>query len=234
MSEAPADIRLLELPIKYASIAAVVWAASSFVLGYFYEFMAFASLDLQSTRESWREVRAIAGFSFDRSIRYFIFYFLILLSLVCFDRSKIRASSWGLYVLFAAIPAVMSFMPYIFSSGLNASSYWAMLAMLVALIFVGGGPKSPSKRIRLFFYLLVLAILTTHVLSDVSAWSDELYKALIQSNTSVVVERKLWLSLLYLAPATTLSLMVNFYLIYRIPSNFFWEYREVEEFHGQP
>jgi hypothetical protein len=46
MNEAPADIRLLELPIKYASIAAIVWAASLFILRNFYEFMAFASRDM--------------------------------------------------------------------------------------------------------------------------------------------------------------------------------------------
>ena len=142
----------------------LVFVVSSFILGHLYQFLASSALGMSGINNaSWSEISAISGLSIDRAIRYFIFYFMTLLSLVCVAKSSVRSSPWGLLISLMAIPSLMSFVPFLFSDEFRASSLWALLAMLFALIFIGSESKTSSKTSRIFFFLLMATILTTDI-----------------------------------------------------------------------
>lgn len=218
------DAHIIEKPIKYASLAALVFAGSAFLLGYVYQSLAFAAMDMSSVNSgSWGEIQAISAFSIDRTIRYFIFYFMTFLSLACFARSSVRSSPWALLILFAAIPSVMSFVPFLFSDDFRAGSHWALLAMLIALIFLGVGPKASSRPMRLFFFLLVVTILLNGIISEASMWLNEIHKVALKVYGERLAEGKAWPSLFYFAPVALVTSGVTAYLIYWLPRNFIRE-----------
>lgn len=214
------NIHLLELPVKHALVAAILYVVTSFLLGYLYQFLALASIDMSRTNGVWEEIKALGEFSLYRAIRYFVFYFFVFLGLVCFSRFTAKSSPWGVFILFALIPSAMSFIPFLFSGEFQVSPHWALTAMLIVLVFFGGDRKTEAKQIRIFFALLVIAILAPDILSDAFEWLAEIHKAAARIYGDRLAESVARSSLLYFAPAAIVSVAIKFYLIYKIPKNF--------------
>ena len=224
-----ADTKFLELPLKYAFIATLIFAGSAFLLGYFYQFLALSAMDMSSTGASWAEIKDIPQLSFDRALRYFIFYFLIFLSLTAYMRSSAKSSPWGPIILLAIIPSVAGIIPFLLSTGeFRSHPFWSFLAILIALMFLGINPKSGTKSQRMFFIGLLIVIVAFSLLNDVATWGNESYKMAIKIYGEGIANSKTSVSFFYFAPAAIISVAVNIYLIFKIPSNFLNELNKPE------
>jgi hypothetical protein len=217
------DILIIEKPVKFAILAALIFAVSAFLLGYAYKFQAFNAIGMSSINGSWDEIQDISGFSIDRSLRYFMFYFMTFLSLACFTRSPVRSSPWALLILFAVIPTVMSLIPFVFTENFQASGFWGMEAMMIALIYSGVGARYPSMPIRFFFFLLIVFLLIFPIVSDALMWIVEIDKGARKVYGERFSESKSLSYLFYFAPLAFVKILVNIYLIYRLPRNFIRE-----------
>lgn len=223
------DTKYLELPLKYAFIATLVFVVSAFLLGYIFQSLALSAFDLGSTRSSWPEIKDMGHLSFDRAIRQFIFYFLIFLSLTCYVRSPAKSSSWGPVILFAIIPLMASIIPFLFSTGeFKSSPHWTLLAILIALMLLGSKSMNESKSQRSFFFGLIIVIVASSLFSDASTWGNELNKMAIKIYGENLADGKTWSSFFYFAPAAIISMAVDIYMIYKIPSNFLKELNQAE------
>lgn len=219
-----ADVKLIEKPIKYAFIAMIVFVMSAFILGNAYEFLALASLGLPLSA-TWDSVEAISGLSMDRSVRYFAFYFISLLTLACFERSALKASPWGGLILLGGIPIIMAFVPYVFSDEFRSSSYWAVTAVLLSLLYLGIGHKHPSKLMRSFFFLLMAYLVWRHVMQDIVAWGNAIDAQAVKL-FGEATNRRVSGTFVWFAPVELVSVGVQMYLLYWLPQKFFSEMRE--------
>lgn len=216
-----ADAKFLDLPLKYAFIAALTFAGSAFVLGHMYQFLALSAMGMSKIGASWPQMQEISALSVDRTLRYFIFYFLIFLSLTCYMRSPARSSQWGLVILFAIIPLAAGIIPFLFSTGeFRSSPYWSMVAYLIALIFLGIGPKGGTKYQRIFFAALVITILVLEMSARVDIWLHEMEKMESKVSGNRYAKYIALDSLYYMAPAAIISIAVDIAMVYIIPRNY--------------
>jgi len=219
----PLDFQLVEKPIKYASIATIIFVVSAFILGNAYEYLSLASLDLPQSA-TWNNVESIADLSVQKSIRYFAFYFISFLVFSCYESSAPKSLPWGILSLFAIFPAFMSFTPFLISGVFSASPLWAMTAMLMSLLYIGVGYKHPSKWLRWIFSFLILFIVWLQINSELEAWKDAIRpeaEKLFGSGYSY--DQYMHKSLLWFAPVGIISVGVHLYLISWLPRKFFSE-----------
>jgi hypothetical protein len=209
--------KVVEMPFKYSFKVAIIFAVSSFLLGYAYEFMALSALGASETNANWPEIRGLGGFSLDRAVRYFIFFFISFLTLQCLRTQPGRPWAWRPLALLAICPALMSFIPYLFSGSFNASMHWALVSLLIGLMCLGIGPNS---NLRLFFYVILMVILASDVLTDLSTWGAEFHKAAVILVGEQRADGKTWGSLFYFAPVAIVNIAVQVYLIYRVPREY--------------
>lgn len=216
------DIKFLELPIKYAFVALLVFVSSGLALRYMYEFSALTAMNLYSTKPSWVEIQNIVGLSFAESLRFMFFYFLISLSLVCYARSPATLAPWGPILLFVVIPLAAGIIPCLFSSEEYAfRPHWSALSYVFSLMFLGVGHKNGTKFQRLFLAVFVLLCVAPRILAEASLWIQEMEKATLILYGKAEFEKAILQSLYYyFAPVAAFRLFVEIYLFYKMPSNF--------------
>ena len=214
------DVQLIEKPLKYASRAMIIFAASAFVLGYLYEFLALSSISMP-TSASWVEIRNLAGFSFERAIRYFAFFYISFLTFTCYERSSLKSSPWGVYILIAVFPAAMSFIPFLFSGEINfnASSYWAIEALLMSLLYL----RNSTTMLRSYIIALICVLVLLDISGNIAGWGNAVQQQAVKIYGEVDSGRHTNSSFVWFAPAAAISALVQIYLIYWLPKKFFVE-----------
>ncbi len=224
------NTKFLDLPSKYAFIAALIFAGSSFLLGYLYQFLALSAFHVSEIGASWPEIKHISGFSLDRILRYFIFYFLIFISLTCYIRSAAKDSPWGPVILFVIFPSLAGFIPFQFSTGeFTSSSFWSLQASFIALMFLGINHKSGTKTQRILFVGLLIVNIVLDQLGGATTWLNEAYKISSKLYGESAASEKAWSSLFYFAPAAIGSIIINIYIMYKIPFDFLAELDSAKE-----
>ena len=212
------DVQLIEKPLKYASGAMIIFAASAFVLGYLYEFLALSSMSMP-TSASWVEIRNVEGLSFDRAIRYFAFFFISFLTFTCYERSSLKSSPWGVYILIAVFPAVMSFIPHLISGEFTASSYWAIEALLMSLLYL----RNSTTMLRSYIIALICVLVLLQMSGRFAGWGNTVQQQAVKIYGEVDASRHTNSSFDWFFPAAAISALVQIYLIYWLPKKFFVE-----------
>lgn len=215
------DSQILEKPIKLATIALLVFTVSSFVLGNAYEFLALSTMGLPQSG-SWQEIEQIAGFSIDRAVRYFVFYFICYLAISSFDRSLAKSSPWGALLLFAGLPSVMTFLPTMYTGEFHFTPHWAFVAMLFSLMYVRASGYPTSPVLSKFLFGLMSLILLYHATREASGWD----KAMTEMSRKMYLDDgKITSGWFAFGLVAIVSAGVQLYLIYWLPNKFFLEFK---------
>lgn len=215
------DIQLIEKPIKYASIAMAIFVVSGYILGKGFEHLALSAFDMPHS-STWDSAANISGLTFDRSVRYFVFYFFSYLSFSCYDRSTLKSSPWAMLILFSIFPAAMSVVPFIFSDTVYASPVWVVEALLLSLLYLGVGHKHPSIILRTFFFSIIAFMTLANAMSELSTGWDVLQTQSVHLfGDNEVATHRTDKSIFWFTPAVLFSVGIQLYLCYWLPKRFF-------------
>lgn len=217
------DSKALDLSLKYSFIGVLIYAISAFMFSTMYEITALGALHLDSSSGDWPEIWALGGFSPDKILRWFLFFFLMFLVLTWVSKSSLNQSPFSSVLLFLIIPAFAGVIPRLISQGIFAGNiFWSLAAYLLVLRFLGVGFRSGSTPQRLFYVSLIVVILFSKIYSVENLWVEEIRRMTVKyggRGGEPAFARYLVIAL----PQA----VVTYYLIAILPAKFFAKLKEV-------